>query len=39
MMLHGAKKIPAAEFSLIAPAPMRCGLGENGYNSKKRQNE
>ncbi len=38
-MLHGAKEIAAAEFSLIAPAPMRCGLGKNGYNSKKRKNE
>ena len=39
MMLHSAKKMAAAEFSLIAPAPMRCGLGKNGYNSKKRKNE
>jgi len=38
-MLHGAKEIAVAEFSLIAPAPMRCGLGKNGYNSKKRKNE
>ena len=28
MMLHGAKEIAAAEFSLRAPAPMRCGLGK-----------
>ena len=35
MMLHGAKEIAVAEFSLRAPAPVRCGLGKNGYNSKK----